>query len=168
VTQGAQEPSGPDSQPANVRDAKTGAPIDDATAKKLYERMVELQERSRELDEHLRGVQEQLRALEESRAAIQELERLPQAQETWIPVAPGAYVKGTIAPAASVLLSVGANVAVEKSPAAVLETLTGHEHTLEDIGDKVITELKDVLAELDTLRELVTTNENAASSTPPQ
>jgi prefoldin alpha subunit len=103
----------------------------------------------------LRGVQEQLRALSQTKEALSELEALPSDKETWIPIAPGAYVRGTVKPAASVLLSVGSQVAVEKTPAEVRATLDGHETMLSGVGDEAITELKDVLAEMDVIREQV-------------
>lgn len=130
-------------------------PMSEEEAQKLYGRMVELQERARELDEHLRGVQEQLRALNQTKEAIAHLEKLPTEKETWIPIAPGAYVRGTIKPATSVLLSVGSQVAVEKDPAAVAETLGRHEELLSGVGDQAISELKDVLSEMDTIRDQV-------------
>jgi prefoldin alpha subunit len=133
--------------------------MDEAAAQQLYEKMVALEEKSRALDQHLRGIQDQLQTLAQTRDTIKELQALPTATETWIPIAPGAYVRGTVSPAATVLLAVGAGVAVEKSPEAVMATLQGHEDALTDVADDALGELKEVFAEMDVIKAQVESTE---------
>ncbi len=142
--------------------------MDEGAAQQLYERMVTLEERARELDQHLRSIQDQLNTLAQTRDAIKELQELPKATETWIPIAPGAFVRGTISPASSVLLAVGASVAVEKSPEQVKATLQGHEDALSDVADQALSELKQVFADMDTIKAQVeqVSGEKMPSGTP--
>ena len=104
-----------------------------------------------------------MHTLSQTRDAITQLQKLPEATQTWIPIAPGAFVRGTVSPAATVLLAVGAGVAVEKSPEAIMTTLEGHEEALTSVADQALSELKEVFAEMDTIKSKVEGDGIAAS-----
>lgn len=130
-------------------------PISEDEAKKLYERMMELETGAQATNEQLQALHEQLQHLKQTITTVKELQALTEPKETWVPIAPGAYIKATVHPAASVLLAVGAGTAVEKNPAAVLETLEGHVATLEELADGALQELKESHAEMERIRDLV-------------
>lgn len=126
--------------------------MNEEDAKKLYERMMELETASHATNEQLQAIHEQLSHLKQTVTVLTELKDLTEPKETWIPIAPGAYIKGTVNPAATVLLSVGAGTAVEKKPEEVLKTLTEHVATLEELADGALTELKEAHTEMESIK----------------
>ena len=145
--------------------SKDAAPMSEDDAKKLYERMMELETSSHATNEQLQAMHEQLQHLKQTITVLTELQTLTEPKETWIPIAPGAYVKGTVSPAATVLLSVGAGTAVEKNPAEVLKTLAEHVTTLEELADGALAELKEAHTEMETIKERVDGTPMPASMT---
>lgn len=135
--------------------AKSNAPLAEDEAKKLYERMVELEAGAHATNEQLQALHEQLQHLKQTITTVEELQALTEPKETWVPIAPGAYIKATVHPASTVMLAVGAGTAVEKKPEDVLETLKGHVATLEELADGAIQELKDSHAEMERIKERV-------------
>ena len=133
--------------------------MDETKAQELYARFMELQEQVKNLEDHFQGMQEQLRNIEKTRETILELEKLDGEKETWIPIAPGAYSKATVNPVRTILLHIGANIAVEKEPAEVMKTLNDHKAVLEELSEATIKEIQEVLAEVETIKQTVETSE---------
>lgn len=131
------------------------APLNEEEAKKLYERMMELETSSQATNEQLQALHEQLQHLKQTITVITELQTMTEPKETWIPIAPGAYVKGSVNPAATVMLAVGAGTAVEKKPEDVMKTLTEHVATLEELANGALAELKEAHAEMEQIKERV-------------
>jgi prefoldin alpha subunit len=133
-------------------------------AKTLYERMVTLEGEAEAHNQQLQAIQEQLRTVRQTIATIEELSSSTRPRETWIPIAPGAFVKGIVEPAQSVLLAVGAGAAVEKPYADVLVTLREHETTLNELAQGAVEELRVAHQAMERIKERV---ENTTAPVPP-
>jgi prefoldin alpha subunit len=131
--------------------------MNDDEARTLYERFMQLQEQAQALEQHMQNMQEQLRNLEKTKETVTHLQTLTQPTQTWVPMAPGAYVKAQLQPADTILLNVGASIAVEKEPAAVIQTLDEHAKVLHELQEAALQELQEILAEIETIRNQVAT-----------
>jgi prefoldin alpha subunit len=129
--------------------------VNEEKAKELYERFLQLQQHTSELEHHFQGMQEQLRSIAQTKEALAQLQALTEPTQTWIPIAPGAYVKGTVDPASSVLLHLGSSAAVEKAPESVIATLDEHQKVLEELSEGAVQELKSAHDELEQIKKQV-------------
>ncbi len=126
--------------------------MEDERAQELYAKFMQLQQQVQELKGHFEMMQHQLQEIEKTRETITTLSELTTSTETWVPIAPGAYVRATLSAPKTVLINVGANIAVEKKPDDVASTLSDHSGVLEELSDAALAELKQSLAELDRIR----------------
>ncbi len=129
--------------------------MNDEEAQQLYGAFVELQQQAQTLNEHLEQMQEQRANIEQTRKTITELQTIKEPTQGWIPIAPGAYVKETTEPVKTVLLNIGAGVAVEKEPADVLATLEEHAKVIDELTDAAVAELKETIAKIDEIKTRV-------------
>lgn len=127
----------------------------DEHAQALYAQFVQLQEQAQALEEHMQSMHEQLHNIEKTKETLDELQQLSTPQQSWVPIAPGAYAKAQLQPADTILINVGANVAVEKKPDEVLATLEEHKRVLEELSDAAMQELKQIYADVDKIRKQV-------------
>ena len=126
--------------------------MDDSEAQKLYGEFIALQEQAQNLNSHLQQMLEQTQQIETTKKVIAELQAEPGTRQAWIPIAPGAYAKGTIQNPEQLLLNIGSGVAVEKTPQEVLETLDGHKKVLDELSDAAMQELKEISEKIDAIR----------------
>lgn len=129
--------------------------MDDQQAEELYKRFTTLQGEATELKEHFERLQEQLQNIARTREALKTLQQLEGSTEAWISIAPGAYVPGKVDKPQTVLLNIGADIAVEKRPEEVERTLVEHELQLEQLSEHTLTRLREALDKLEAIREEV-------------
>jgi prefoldin alpha subunit len=129
--------------------------VNDEEAQKAYFEFMELQQQAENLQQHIQQVQEQIRNIHQTRQTISELQKIEASVESWMHIAPGAFIKATAKPVDTILLNIGAGVAVEKKPEQVLETLLQHEVTLEEILASATKEFQETLTKLESIRKKV-------------
>lgn len=129
--------------------------MDDQEAQKLYFEFMEMQQQVENLQRHIQQIQEQIRNIHGTRETIKELQRIEAPTESWMQIAPGAFIQATAKPIETILLNIGANVAVEKTPQQVLDTLKDHENTLDEILQAATTEFHETMDKLDAIRKKV-------------
>ena len=129
--------------------------MDEEKAQQMYGEFLQLQQEAETLNEHFRAMQEQLATIEKTRQTMKDLQTLQKPSESWVSIAPGAYVKAITQPLGPVLLNIGANVAVEKTPEQVLHTLDEHAKVLNELSDAAIKELQATLERIETIKNAV-------------
>lgn len=103
-----------------------------------------LQQQLQQISEQMEVLNQQNGELELSIEALQELEKVKPGNEFLAPIANGIFVKGELRDTSTLLVNVGADVAVEKNIPAVMELL---EKQKQEIGERLV-EAEAVLQEL--------------------
>src|SRR3989338_5789963 len=89
----------------------------------LYLELKELDEEIKKLNAHLEKIDEQTTELNSSRVAISKFSGLKSGDELKVPLTTGVYIKAAIKETEKLMINVGANIAVEKTPAEILSIL---------------------------------------------
>ncbi len=116
---------------------------DDQRKKKILQFQL-LQQQLQQISEQMEVLQQQQGELELSIEALQELEKAKPGNEFLAPIANGIFVRGELRDTSTLLVNVGADVAVEKNIPAVMELL---EKQKQEIGERLV-EADAVLQEL--------------------
>ena len=103
-----------------------------------------LQQQLQQISEQMEVLQQQHTELETSIEALQELEKTKAGNEFLAPIANGIFVKGELSDTSTLLVNVGADVAVEKSIPQVTALL---ERQKQEISERLV-EADAVLQEL--------------------
>jgi len=82
-----------------------------------------IQQQLQQLTEHVEQMNQQALELEISINAIKELEKTPLNNEFLAPLANGIFVKGELKNNSNLIVNVGSNVTVERTPKEVIELL---------------------------------------------
>ena len=91
--------------------------------KEKYLEFQTVQEQLQQLTEHVQQMNQQAAELEISINAIKELEKTPLQNEFLAPIANGIFVKGELKENSKLIINVGSNVTVERTPSEVIELL---------------------------------------------
>ncbi len=95
----------------------------EAEAKEKYMEFQLVQQQLQQLTEHVEQMNQQQAELEISINAIQEIEKTPLKNEFLAPLANGIFVKGELKENSKLIINVGSNVTVERTPSEVIELL---------------------------------------------
>ena len=124
-------------------------------AQKMYFEFLQLQEQAEQLQQHIQTMQEQVRSINQTKHTVKQLQELKQPVESWMQIAPGAFVKATAKPVDSILLNIGSGAAVEKTPEQVLQTLEEHSKTLDELTSAAYKELEEIVAKIESIKDNV-------------
>lgn len=91
--------------------------------KEKYMEFQTIQQQLQQLTEHVEQMNQQAAELEISINAIKELEKTPLNNEFLAPLANGIFVKGELKNNSNLIVNVGSNVTVERTPKEVIELL---------------------------------------------
>ena len=95
----------------------------DEEIKEKYMEFQTIQQQLQQLTEHVEQMNQQAAELEISINAIKELEKTPLNNEFLAPLANGIFVKGELKNNSNLIVNVGSNVTVERTPKEVIELL---------------------------------------------
>lgn len=95
----------------------------EAEIKEKYMEFQAVQEQLQQLTEHVQQMNQQAAELEISINAIREVEKTPLNNEFLAPIANGIFVKGELKENSKLIINVGSNVTVERTPSEVIELL---------------------------------------------
>lgn len=91
--------------------------------KEKYLEFQQVQQQLQQLTEHVEQMNQQAAELEISINAIREIEKTPLNNEFLAPLANGIFVKGELKENSRLIINVGSNVTVERTPSEVIELL---------------------------------------------
>ena len=91
--------------------------------KEKYMEFQTIQQQLQQLTEHVEQMNQQAAELEISINAIKELEKTPLQTEFLAPLANGIFVKGELKNNSNLIVNVGSNVTLERTPKEVIELL---------------------------------------------
>lgn len=95
----------------------------EAEIKEKYLEFQTIQQQLQQLTEHVEQMNQQAAELEISINAIKEWEKTPLKNEFLAPLANGIFVKGELKENSRLIINVGSNVTVERTPQEVIELL---------------------------------------------
>ncbi len=95
----------------------------EAEIKEKYLEFQTIQQQLQQLTEHVEQMNQQAAELEISINAIKEVEKTPLKNEFLAPLANGIFVKGELKENSKLIINVGSNVTVERTPQEVIELL---------------------------------------------
>lgn len=108
----------------------------------LYMELKELDEQIKKLNAHLENIDEQISELNSNKLVLSKFSELTVGDELRVPLTSGVYIKGELKDTKKVLINVGANVAVEKTPAEVEEILGGQITELSSYRENLVGQMK--------------------------
>ncbi len=91
--------------------------------KEKYLEFQTIQQQLQQLTEHVEQMNQQAAELEMSINAVKELEKTPLHNEFLAPLANGIFVQGELKNNSNLIVNVGSNVTVERTPQEVIELL---------------------------------------------
>ena len=95
----------------------------DEEIKEKYMEFQTIQQQLQQLTEHVEQMNQQAAELEISINAVKELEKTPVNNEFLAPLANGIFVKGELKNNSNLIVNVGSNVTVERTPKEVIKLL---------------------------------------------
>lgn len=98
-------------------------------AQEKYMEFQMVQQQLQQLTEHVEQMNQQAAELEMSINAVKELEKTPLHNEFLAPLANGIFVKGELKNNSNLIVNVGSNVTVERTPQEVIKLL--HQQRIE-------------------------------------
>ena len=109
------------------------------------ELMIELKtldEELKKLNTHLENMDNQMGELEISKQIINKFSELNKGDELRVPLTSGIYVKAQILDTKNLMINVGSNITVEKTPKQVTKILDGQLTELSKYRDQLVGQMK--------------------------
>ncbi|MCD6368713.1 MAG: prefoldin subunit alpha [Thermoproteales archaeon] len=132
--------------------------------RELIERYTLLEEIARQLSERVRLLETIYGEVTTTITTLEELGKTTVPRETLLPIGGAIYLFGEVKRFDKVLLNVGSGVVLEKTPEEALEFLNLQKQEVAKELENSRSRLRQVLMELDKIRELVQTLRQAAEA----
>lgn len=114
----------------------------DAASQEKFLRFKALEQQMQETTQQLEFFEEQTAMLKEAIASLVQLQTLPEGATLYVPLSHGVRVKATLADTQHVMVHVGAQTTVHKTPQQAIELiqqqLTAVEHYAEKLTEKLM------------------------------
>lgn len=123
---------------------KTENNQDEANWQNKYMEIQMLQQQMEQVNQHMEQLNMQKNEMEVSKGAIKEAAEIGEDREILAPIANGIFVKAKIHAKQNMVVNVGSNVTVEKTPEQVIKLLEEQEAKI----DRSIADANEVLQEL--------------------
>ena len=124
----------------------------ESRTQQLIERYAVLEELARQMGERISALEALANNISAAISALEELEKVKETVEILVPIGGSVYIKAEVGKIEKVLVEVGAEVLIEKSPEEALKYLnTRRGNILKEI-ERMQGQLGGVLAELEKLR----------------
>jgi prefoldin alpha subunit len=121
--------------------------------KKLYVELKELDDQIKKLNSHLETLDEQLSDINTSKLVISKFTELKHGDELRVPLTSGIYIKAELKDTKKVMVNVGANVTVEKTPAEVTEILDTQINELNAFRESLVSNMKQLIARIEEIQK---------------
>lgn len=109
------------------------------------ELMIELKaldEELKKLNSHLENMDQQIAELDDSKHVVNEFSELKKNDELRVPLSSGIYIKASILDTKSLMINVGSNVTVEKTPEQVTKILDNQLEELSNYRKQLVEQMK--------------------------
>ncbi len=109
----------------------------------------------KDLQKQMKLVQNKLAEVEATRLAIEEIKKVKEGNEILIPVGNGVYGYGKIATAERVLVNIGANILLEKTPSEAEEFMAERREELLEASGKIERDMKKIVERMNEIADAV-------------
>ena len=111
-----------------------------------------LDEELKKLNSHLENMDGQLAELDESKQVVNKFSKLTKGEELRVPLASGIYIKASILDTKSLMINVGSNVTVEKTPEQVSKILDSQLEELSGYREQLVEQMKMLIARIEEIQ----------------
>lgn len=119
----------------------------------LYTELKQLDEEIKKLNAHAENIDEQVSELASNKAVLSKFSELKAGDEMRVPLVSGVYFNCQLKDTKNVLVNVGANVAVEKSPAEVIEIFEGQIKELNEYRENLVGQMKALIKRIEEIQK---------------
>jgi prefoldin alpha subunit len=119
------------------------------------ELMIELKtldDELKKLNTHLENMNEQIAELNDSKHIVNKFSELKKQDEIRVPLSSGIYIKASISDTKNLMINVGGNVTVEKTPKQVIEILDSQLTELSGYRDQLIGQMQTIIARIEEIQ----------------
>lgn len=129
--------------------------MNDNLAKQKYEELKMLDEQIQEYQKYIQELDHQIGTLNEVINWTKELQDVKEGSETFIPVANGIFVKGTITNAKELFVNIGEKTIVKKNPENTVKMLEGQIGTITKMRDQTVQEFHKTVEQAQSIEQEV-------------
>ena len=119
----------------------------------LYTELKALDEEVKALNSHLERIDEQLSELGSSKRVVNEFSELKKGEELRVLLSSGIYVKAELADTKNLMVNVGANVSVEKTPEEVAKILDSQLVELSGYRESLVGQMKTKIKRIEEIQK---------------
>ncbi len=119
----------------------------------LYLELKQLDEEIKKLNTHLETVDEQVSELNSNKIILNKFSELKSGDELRVPLSSGVYIKAELKDNKKLLVNVGSNVAVEKTPHEIIEILDGQLTELISYRENLVLQMKQLIAKIEEIQK---------------
>lgn len=123
--------------------------------KELYAELKELDNEIKKANSHIENIDEQVAELQSNKKILGKFADLNIGDELRVPLVSGVYFKAELKDTKNVMVNVGANVTVEKSPQEVIEILGGQVAELVEYKSTLVTQMKELIVRIEEIQKQV-------------
>ena len=127
--------------------------IEKSKRQELYLELKQLDEEIKKLNTHLETVDEQVSELNSNKIILNKFSELKSGDELRVPLSSGVYIKAELKDNKKLLVNVGSNVAVEKTPREVIEILDGQLTELISYRENLVLQMKQLIAKIEEIQK---------------
>ncbi len=127
--------------------------IDSSRKQELYSELKELDEEIKKLNTHLEHVDEQLAELNSSKLIVNKFTELKKGDELRVPITSGIYMKAELTDIKQLMVNVGSNVTVEKSPGEVIKILDNQLTELSKYREEIVKQMKEIIVRIEEIQK---------------
>jgi prefoldin alpha subunit len=121
----------------------------------LYLELKELDTEIKNVNAHVENIDEQLSELQSNKLILSKFIELKSGDELRVPLVSGVYFKAELKDTKKVMVNVGANVTVEKSPLEVIEILESQVNELTDYRGNLVIQMKQLIERIEKIQKEV-------------
>jgi prefoldin alpha subunit len=119
----------------------------------LYTELKDLDEEIKKLNSHLEHVDEQLAELNSSKLVVNKFTELKKGDEMRVPITSGIYIKAELTDVKKMMVNVGSNVTVERSPEDVLKILDSQLMELSTYRGDIVSKMKVLIVRIEEIQK---------------
>lgn len=122
--------------------------MNDEKARELYVRLTALKKHQEQLEGHIEELDQKTVEIRQMITAVSEVEHITAGEELLVPLANGIFLPATATSVGTLVLHVGADSAVKKTPQETTAILEKQQEELATFRQKLLAQYQELLAEV--------------------
>lgn len=121
--------------------------------KELYYELKELEEQIQKIHAKIENTDEQIVEINTNKIILEKFKELKKGDEMRVPLTSGVYIKAELKDVSKVLINVGANVTLEKTPDEVIEILDSQLLEIANYREKLVKNMKAIITRIEEIQK---------------